>query len=143
MPVTLPDTPPFTAGRLALAHNGELEDFRESWLRDLRSRLDPRREAEITGCSDAVHVFALLRERLGDAAVSREALVRAMQQTVGELAADAPRRRRRTARARARPDPHVRVSQGSTPSAATAAATSRGAGRPAEANARAITCDDV
>jgi glutamine amidotransferase len=54
---------PFCDERLVFLHSGALEDF-ASVRRTLREFLAPRIEAEIRGCTDSEHLFALLRHLL-------------------------------------------------------------------------------
>ena len=87
-PASFTNTQPFTAGGpLALVHNGELEDFHHSWLREVRRELSPLHEANITGSSDSEHLFALLREHTGEGAASPSDIVRALRRTFAYLAA--------------------------------------------------------
>lgn len=86
VPASLTNTQPFTGGPLALVHNGELEDFHRSWLRDLRRELSESREAAIAGASDSEHLFALLSERAGARGSSADDIVRAMGLTFAYLA---------------------------------------------------------
>jgi ergothioneine biosynthesis protein EgtC len=86
-PASFTNTQPFSAGgALALVHNGELEDFHRSWLRDLRRELSPTHEASITGASDSEHLFALMRERLEAGSTSPEDVMRALRRTFAYLA---------------------------------------------------------
>jgi len=86
MPVAITNTPPFLAGRIALAHNGSIARFHERVVESLRAALSPGARAALRGNSDTEYLAALLGEQPHETLAAR---VRAMLAFVGERVAEA------------------------------------------------------
>lgn len=85
IPVDFVNSPPFAEGAVSFAHNGELEDFRASWQRPLRSALSAGREARIEGGTDTEVIFALVLDELGGLAPAAGALEGALRRAIARL----------------------------------------------------------
>ena len=84
MPVALPNTPPFVAGGLALAHNGEIVNFHGPVAEGLRAELSVAGRASLRGNTDTEMLVALLAEtpRAHSLAVRVEALLTTLRRHV-------------------------------------------------------------
>lgn len=64
--VSRANTQPFEHQRWAFLHNGYLQDFRASFMRPLRERLNDDAYARVIGGTDSEHVFALWTQELDE-----------------------------------------------------------------------------
>jgi glutamine amidotransferase len=62
--VNLSNCPPFLGDRLALVHNGFIENFAQTLARPLRDRLSDRLYAQIQGTTDSEHLMGLIRQEM-------------------------------------------------------------------------------
>jgi len=62
--VNFSNCPPFLGDRLALVHNGFIENFAQTLARPLRDRLRDPLYAQIQGTTDSEHLLALIRQEM-------------------------------------------------------------------------------
>lgn len=86
LPVEDSGVPPFGAGPYLCMHNGAIEGFRHTAMRELRSSLSDAAYASLLGVTDSETVFADLCDRLGvsDAPAARTPGAGALAEALGE-----------------------------------------------------------
>jgi glutamine amidotransferase len=76
---------PFTYKQLLFMHNGYIENFRSTLLRQIRAALRDEYYTAIAGSTDSEHIFALLLNFLHDCTATWQTIVAAMQATIRQL----------------------------------------------------------
>jgi glutamine amidotransferase len=76
---------PFAYQQFLFMHNGYIENFRLTLMRQMREALRDEYYTAIEGSTDSEHIFALLLNFLHGQAVTLEAVVEALRQTIGQL----------------------------------------------------------
>lgn len=86
LPVSELDCHPFTSGKYAMMHNGDLAHFREL-RRQVLGRLSDRAFSVVHGGTDSEHIFATVLDKLWDSRSTDplEAMAKALEQSVIEL----------------------------------------------------------
>lgn len=93
LPVEDSGVPPFGAGPYLFMHNGAIEGFRHTVMRELRSSLSDEAYSGLLGVTDSETIFAGLCDRLGVSggeprkSTDAEALAEALAQTIGHVSA--------------------------------------------------------
>jgi len=76
---------PFSFGSLLFMHNGYIENFRSTMMRQMRDVLHDDYYAAIAGSTDSEHIFALLLHFLHGRSFSLSAVAAAMTETLDQL----------------------------------------------------------
>ncbi|MGQ9865179.1 MAG: ergothioneine biosynthesis protein EgtC [Pseudanabaenaceae cyanobacterium] len=70
--------PPFLGDRLALVHNGFIENFAQTLARPLRDRLNDALYAQIQGTTDSEHLLGLIRQEMHEGHDLPQAIARTL-----------------------------------------------------------------
>jgi len=76
---------PFAYKHVLFMHNGYIENFRVTLLRQIRAALRDEYYTAIVGSTDSEHIFALLLNFLHDQTVTWQTIAEAMQATIRQL----------------------------------------------------------
>ena len=76
---------PFSYQQFLFMHNGYIENFRFTLMRQMRDTLHDEYYTAIGGSTDSEHIFALLLNFLHGRAVTLPTVVEAMRETIGQL----------------------------------------------------------